>query len=171
VSLLQEPQHSSRARTHARKTARQYSTPVSWLISTTASNFSTGRDRRGASVDSNVRWNRQQLKPTLVRAVRKQLQTIAIVIIGTFDSSVLVYPSLYLSSYPTFGLHPFALAGNLQDAPRYIGESDPRSNPVELSVNTRWLDNGAMGKPAARVRKRPLPKTIPCRVKCERLVN
>ena len=56
----------------------------------------------------------------LVRAVRKQLQTIALLSLAHLTTSVLVYPSLYLSSYPTFGYILSPLAVNLQDARRCI---------------------------------------------------
>jgi hypothetical protein len=83
----------------------------------------------------------------VVRAVRKQLQTIALLSLAHFDyerAGVSQFVSQFVSH---FRLHPFALAVKPSGRPRYIGESDPRSNPVELSVNTRWLDKGAMGKP------------------------
>ncbi len=82
-----------------------------------------------------------------MRAVRKQLQTIALLSLAHFDyerADVSQFVSQFVSH---FRLHSFALAVNLQDAPDTSAKVIRARTRSSFSVNARWLDNGAIGKP------------------------
>jgi hypothetical protein len=90
----------------------------------------------------------------MVRSERNQPQIIALLSLVHFDykrAGVSQFVSQFVSHFRLHrGLMP-SLVGS-----HYIGENDPRSNPVELSVNTRWLDNGTWSMPSLRC-----PRTMP----------
>ena len=78
----------------------------------------------------------------VVRSERKQPQTIALLSLVHFD-----YKRAGVSQFVShFRLHRGLMPSVVGS--HYIGENDPRSNPVELSVNTRSLDNGTCSMPS-----------------------
>jgi hypothetical protein len=107
---------------------------------------------------------------SVVRAVRKQPLTIALLSLAHFDyerAGVSQFVSQFVSHF-RLSLRPSCKPSG---RPRYIGESDPRSNPVELSVNTRWLDTGRSASRGERAKASITENDFRVVVKRERLVN
>jgi len=107
----------------------------------------------------------------MVRAVRKRLQTIALLTLAHFGyerAGVSQFVSQFVSHSR---LHPFALAVNLQDA------LDASAKVVRARTGRAFREHSLAGQrgdgqAAAWVRKRPLPKTIPVSsLSGNRLVN